>query len=67
MQGGAGAGDLFQDVAGLGGPDEGLGIFVVTVDVVTDGHDELFGIVEHAAPDAVFGQAAEEALDHVQP
>jgi hypothetical protein len=67
MQDSAGAGDFLKDVAGLGGPDERLGIVVVAVDVVTDSHDELFEIVEDAAPDAVFGEIAEEALDHVQP
>ena len=39
----------------------------MAVDVVADGHDELFEILEDSTPDAVFGQVAEEALDHVQP
>ena len=67
MQDGAGAGDLLQDVAGLCGPDKGLGILVVAVDIVTDGHDELFEVVEHAASDSFLGQITKEALDHVQP
>jgi len=61
------AGDFFQDVCGFGGPDEGLWVVVVPVDVVTDGGDELLDVLEDAAPDSVFGQVAEEALDHVQP
>lgn len=46
--------------------DDGLSIFVVLVDLVTDGSDELFEVVKHRAPDAVFGQAAKEELDHVR-
>jgi hypothetical protein len=42
MQNGPCAGDFFEDVVGLCGPDEGLGVIVVAVDVVADGHDELF-------------------------
>ena len=61
------AGDLFQDVICFGGPDEGLGILIVAVDVISDGYDELFEVLEGAAPDSVFGQVAEEALDHVEP
>ena len=52
------AGDFFQDVYGLGGPDEGFGVLIVAVDVVADGHDELFGVLEDAAPQPVFGQIA---------
>jgi len=61
------AGDFFEYVVCLGGPDEWLWGVVVAVDVVADGHDELFEILEDSAPNAVFGQVAEEALDHVQP
>ena len=61
------ASDFFQDVVGLGGPDEGLRIVIVLVDVVTDGGDQLFEILEDSAPDSVVRQVAEEALDHVEP
>ena len=37
---------------------------VAPVDVVADGHDELFRILEGAAADTVLGQVAEETLDH---
>ena len=60
-------GDFFEDVVRLGGPDEGLWVVVVAVDVVADGHDEVFKILKDSTPDAIFGQVAEEALDHVQP
>lgn len=39
----------------------------MVVDVVADGHNELFKVFEDAAPDALVGQIAEEALDLVQP
>ena len=37
------------------------------VDELSDGHDEFFGIVKHAAPQSILGKVAEEALHHVQP
>ena len=46
---------------------KGLGFLLWRVDVFADGHDELFEILEDAAPDAVLGQVAEEAFDHVEP
>ena len=67
MERAACTGNLFQDVARLRGPNEGLWVLVVAIDVIADHHDELFEVVEYAAPDAVFGQFAEEAFDHVQP
>lgn len=63
----AGAGDFSQDVVGLGGPDERFWVQVVAVDVISDGHDELFEVAEYSTADAFFGQIAEETLDHVQP
>jgi len=60
-------GDLFEDVVCLCGPDEGLGGFVVVVDVVADGCDELLQVLEDAAANLVCGQIAEEPFDHVQP
>ena len=35
-------------------------------DTVTDGHDELFEVLEGAPSDAVVGEIAKEAFDHVQ-
>ena len=59
--------DLCQDVGGAGGPDEGLGIFVVTVDIVPDRQDELLQIAKHATAQPVLSEVAEEALHHVEP
>ena len=39
----------------------------MVVDVVANGHDELFEILEDAAPQLVFGQVAEEAFHHIEP
>ena len=55
------AGDLLEDVVGFCGPDEGLGVLVVSVDVLTDSHDELLEVLENASPDSLVGQIAEEA------
>ena len=46
----AGALDLLEDIGGFGGPDEGFGILVMFVDVLTDGRDEFFGVMKDAAP-----------------
>ena len=46
----AGALDLLEDIGGFGGPDEGFGILAMFVDVLTDGHDEFFGVMKDAAP-----------------
>ena len=56
----------FQDVCRFGGPDEGLGVLVVSVDVFSDGDDQLFEVLEDAGPNAVLGDVAEEAFDHVE-
>jgi len=39
----------------------------VSVDVVSDGGDELFEVLEDAPLELVLGQVAEEAFDHVEP
>lgn len=59
--------DLGQDVASLRSPDEGLGVEVVLADVALDSCHELLDAAEDTAPDALDGDVAEEALDHVQP
>ncbi len=59
--------DLFEDIEGLGGPDERLWTPVVFINELSDSHDEFFGIVKYAAPQSVLGEVAEEAFDHVQP
>ncbi len=60
-------GDFFQDVVGSGGPDEGLGILIVVIDIFTNGHDELLKIAENATAYTFLGQVAEETFNHVQP
>ena len=67
MKRGSGTLDLFQDVGGLCGPDEGLGMLVVMVDVLADGLDQFLDAAEDAAAESVLGQVAEEAFHHVQP
>jgi len=39
----------------------------MAVDILADGDDELFEILEDASPQAVLGDVAEEPLDHVEP
>lgn len=67
MQHSACAFDLLQDVGSAGRPDEGFGIFVVTVDVTADRQDEFFEIAKYTAPQSVLSEIAEESLHHVEP
>ena len=67
MQGAVSAGYFFEDVGGAGGPDEGFGVFVMAVDVSSDGQDEFFEVAKDAAPQPVLREIAKEAFDHVQP
>ena len=60
MQRRAGAFDLLQDVGTAGCRDEGLGIFVVAVDVVADRQDEFFEIAKDTAPQSVLSEVAEK-------
>jgi hypothetical protein len=39
----------------------------VAIDVFSDGHDQLFEILENTAPEPVLGQVAEETFHHVEP
>ena len=59
--------DLFEDIVSLGGPDERLGALVVFVDVVSDGHDQFFGIVKDAATQSILCEVPEEEFPHVKP
>jgi len=49
------------------GPDEGLGIRIVILQVFHDGDLEIGDALEGTAPDAVSGDLGEEPLDHVEP
>ena len=59
--------DGSEDVVGGLGPAEGLGIGVVRVDEGLDVVLELLGGAVHAAPDLLFGEQGEEALDLIEP
>ena len=39
----------------------------MSVDVISDGGDELFEVLEDASLELVLSQVAEEAFDHVEP
>jgi hypothetical protein len=54
--------DLIEHLGGRPGPDEGLWIGNVMLEVVLDGGFEFGNAFEDAAADAVSGDEAEEAL-----
>lgn len=60
-------GDLFEDLARRLGPDEGLGVGIVVLQVFHNGAVELRDALEDAAADAVSGDLGEEPLNHVEP
>ena len=62
-----GALHLFQNVAGFGCPNVGLGLAVVFGDVVLDGLLEFPNIVKNAAAYAFVGEVSEEAFYLVEP
>ena len=55
--------ELVEDDIGGFGPDEGLGVIVVLVDVAVDGGLEIDDGLEGAAADAPSGEDGEEAFD----
>ena len=60
-------GDLFEDFAGRFGPDEGLGVGIVVLQVFHDGALEFGDALERAAPDTVSGDLGKEAFNHIEP
>jgi hypothetical protein len=46
IQGCSGTFNLLQDVGSFGGPDEGLWLFIVLVDGISDGHNQFFDVAE---------------------
>ena len=60
-------GDFGEDFGGSLGPDVGLGLIVVFVEIVHDGLLQFIDALEDAAADAPSGDLGEEALDHVEP
>ena len=61
------AGDLAEDGAGIGGPDEGLGLGIVVLDEAVDRGLEVDDRAEHATLEPAAGEPGEEGLDRVQP
>jgi hypothetical protein len=57
----------YDAVACGGCPDEGLWVLIVNVDVIPNCHNQLFEVLEDAAPDAIMSDVAEEAFHHVEP
>src|SRR5574337_96794 len=62
-----GSNDFLQDIAGLGGPDKGLGGLVMHGDIFLDGCVEFRDTAKYATAQPPGSDVAEEALDHVQP
>src|SRR6266481_5106961 len=59
--------NFFQNVGSGSGPDKGLRISVVMVDVSLDGIGQVFDAAKHSPAQAVDGEVAEEAFDHIEP
>ena len=55
IQHSAGTLDLLQNIGCFGRPDKGLGVVVVFVDVVADGHNQFLDIAEYAASKPLLG------------
>jgi len=64
---GLGAFDLFENVIGLCGPDNGFGLTVVFFDISEDACWESFDAGTDATSELILGQVAEESFDHVEP
>jgi hypothetical protein len=60
-------GDFFEDWAGRPGPDEGLGVSIVVVQVFHDGVLEFGDALEGATANPVSSGLCEEPLDHGEP
>ena len=58
--------DFLEDSGRGGGPDEGLWISIVVVEVCLDSSFEFGNTFEGTAPDAFFGDAPEEAFDLIE-
>ena len=59
--------DFTEDFDGSLGPDVGLGMAIVVVEIVHDGLLQFVDALEDAAADAFSGDLGKEALDHVEP
>src|SRR5215208_2554307 len=56
-----------DDLIGISGPDEGLGVMVGLVEIAVDGGLEVDDRSEDAALQAPLGESGEEGLDGVEP
>ena len=56
-----------DDLVGIGGPDEGLGVMIGLVEVAVDGGLEVDDGAEDAALQSAPGELCEEALDGIEP
>ncbi len=61
------AGEAGQDLVRRFSPNEGLGIFVVHIDVFADGGFQLSHATERAASDSLVGDFGEPAFHQVHP
>ena len=60
-------GDALQDLVRGSGPNEGLGILVVHVDVLADGRFQFFHTPKDAPSNALVGDLGKPALHQVDP
>src|SRR6516164_2488297 len=58
---------LGQDLIRRFCPNEGFGIFVVHIDVLTNGRFQFFYAAEHAAANSLVGEFSKPALHQVDP
>ena len=56
-----------QDLVRRLGPNEGCGIFIVDVDVFTNGGFQFLHTAKHAAANPFVGQFGEPSLDQIDP
>ena len=59
--------DFFQDVASTCGPDEGLGILVVSKDKELDCCDQFIDTFKHTPFEPILAEISEESLHHIHP
>ena len=56
-----------EDAGGGGCPAIGFGMPVAMIEAGRDGTFQIGNAAEHAAPDLIFGEVAEESLDQIEP
>src|SRR6266567_3053912 len=58
---------FLQNILGFGGPQKGLGMAVVLVNIVADRGLQFRHIMKHSAPHTFLGEIAEEPFHLVEP